>query len=248
MCKALSVGRFLASDPQLHAKSARLRRPYRRAFGALLASARLMLSSPFDLRSRHALVTGCGSSGGIGFSVARLLGRLGASVSITSTTERIHERAGELGEGTFAHVADLSDRRQAFELAGAAREAHGPIHILVNAAGMVQTGMSASRRRPSSSSLQSALDRQLDITLKTAFHMTQAVLPGMLERRHGRVVMGALVGHRAVGDGAGVRGVRDGEGSHGRADADDRDRERSPRRHRELGRPGLDRDGLVRAR
>jgi 3-oxoacyl-[acyl-carrier protein] reductase len=34
-----------------------------------------------------------------------------------------------------------------------------------------------------------ALDHQLEITLKTAFHVTQAVLPEMGERRHGRVVM-----------------------------------------------------------
>ena len=32
-------------------------------------------------------------------------------------------------------------------------------------------------------------DRQLDITLRTAFHLTQAVLPGMVERRYGRIVM-----------------------------------------------------------
>jgi 3-oxoacyl-[acyl-carrier protein] reductase len=33
------------------------------------------------------------------------------------------------------------------------------------------------------------LERQLGISLKTAFHLTQAVLPGMVERAHGRVVM-----------------------------------------------------------
>jgi 3-oxoacyl-[acyl-carrier protein] reductase len=148
-----------------------------------------MLPSPFDLRSRHALVTGCGSSEGIGFAVARLLRRLGASLSITSTTERIHERAAELGEGTFAHVADLADRRQAFELADAAREAQGPVDIVVNAAGMVQTGVSAAPEAPFVELAEHVLDRQLDITLKTAFHSTQAVLPGMVERRHGRVVM-----------------------------------------------------------
>ena len=43
-------------------------------------------------------------------------------------------------------------------------------------------------------------DRQLDITLRTAFHLTQAVLPGMVERRYGRIVMVSSVtgplGHR----------------------------------------------------
>jgi 3-oxoacyl-[acyl-carrier protein] reductase len=147
-----------------------------------------MSPQPFALQSRHALVTGCGSTNGIGFASARLLGRLGARVSITSTTDRIHERATELGAETFAVVADLTDRSEAFAVAAAARDAHGPIEILVNAAGMVQTGVPA----VSASFVDlepDVLDRQWEITLKTAFHMTQAVLPGMIERRQGRIVM-----------------------------------------------------------
>jgi 3-oxoacyl-[acyl-carrier protein] reductase len=143
---------------------------------------------PFALASRHALVTGCGSENGIGFASARLLARLGARVSITSTTDRIHQRAAELGAETFAVVADLTDRSAAQAVAGAAREAHGPIEILVNAAGMVQTGVPA----VSASFVDldpATLDRQWEITLKTAFHLTQAALPEMIERRHGRIVM-----------------------------------------------------------
>jgi 3-oxoacyl-[acyl-carrier protein] reductase len=147
-----------------------------------------MSPQPFSLESRHALVTGCGSAQGIGFASARLLARLGARVSITSTTDRIHVRAAEAGAGMFAVVADLTDRSQALAVAAAARGAHGPIDILVNAAGMVQTDLPAAGA--SFVELESELlDRQLDITLKTAFHMTQAVLPEMVERRHGRIVM-----------------------------------------------------------
>jgi 3-oxoacyl-[acyl-carrier protein] reductase len=147
-----------------------------------------MSPQPFSLESRHALVTGCGSAQGIGFASARLLARLGARVSITSTTDRIHARATETGAGMFAVVADLTDRLQALAVAAAARDAHGPIDTLVNAAGMVQTDLPA----VSSSFVElepQLLDRQLDITLKTAFHMTQAVLPEMVRRRHGRIVM-----------------------------------------------------------
>jgi 3-oxoacyl-[acyl-carrier protein] reductase len=141
---------------------------------------------PFSLESRHALVTGCGSPQGIGFASARLLAELGARVSITSTTDRIHARATELG--AFGVVADLTDSSQARAVAAAARGAHGPIDILVNAAGMVQTGVAADTA-PFVSLDSAALDLQLEITLKTAFHMTQAVLPEMVERRHGRIVM-----------------------------------------------------------
>lgn len=147
-----------------------------------------MPPKPFDLTSRHALVTGCGSLHGIGFATARLLATLGARVSITSTTERIRERAADLGEGTFARTADLSDRAQALALAAAARDAQGTVDILVNAAGMVQSGR-AEPAAPFAELPPAALDRQLEITLKTAFHLTQAVLPDMVARRHGRVVM-----------------------------------------------------------
>jgi 3-oxoacyl-[acyl-carrier protein] reductase len=132
-------------------------------------------------------VTGCGSAEGIGFATARLLGRLGARVAITSTTGRIHERAAEL-DGAFAHVADLTDRAQAAALAAAARAAQGPVDVLVNNAGMVQTG-SPGGGAPVAELAPEVLQRQLEITLKTAFHLTQAVLPEMVEREYGRVVM-----------------------------------------------------------
>ena len=148
-----------------------------------------MPPGPFNLGARHALVTGCGSAEGIGFACARLLRSLGARVSITSTTERIHVRGAELGDDTFAYVADLTDRAQALALVAAAREAHGPVDIVVNSAGMVQSGVAASPETPFASLPLDVLDRQLDITLRTAFHVTQAVLPDMVERRHGRVVM-----------------------------------------------------------
>jgi 3-oxoacyl-[acyl-carrier protein] reductase len=142
---------------------------------------------PFELTGRRALVTGSGSPRGIGFAAARLLARLGASLVITSTTTRIEERAAELraeGVDCQGRVADLTDRELSFVLAAEA----GAVDILVNAAGMVQTGV-ASESAPFLQLAPEALQQQLEITLKTAFHLTQAVLPGMVERRHGRIVM-----------------------------------------------------------
>lgn len=146
--------------------------------------------SPFDLAGRNALVTGCGSADGIGFAAARLLARLGARVAITSTTDRIEARAAELaaeGAAVSAHVADLTDREQAFDLVAAARAAHGPVDVLVTAAGMVQTGTEAVSA-PFGELRPEELRRELAITLETAFHVTQAALPEMVERRYGRIV------------------------------------------------------------
>jgi 3-oxoacyl-[acyl-carrier protein] reductase len=146
-----------------------------------------MPPNPFDFTGRAALVTGCGSESGIGFASARLLARLGARVAITSTTERIETRAEELraeSAEVSAHVADLTDRKQAVALA----EATGAVDILVNAAGMVQTGVEVAFP-PFRELAPEELRRHLDITLMTAFHTTQAVLPGMVERGYGRIVM-----------------------------------------------------------
>ena len=151
-----------------------------------------MLADPFDFSGRSALITGCGSAAGIGFATARLLVGLGAAVAVTSTTaERVEARAAELrvmGTAVTAHVADLTDRRQAFELVASARAAHGRIDVLVNAAGMVQTGTKARGNR---FALMGPEDwrRELDLNLNIAFHTTQAALPGMVEQGYGRVVM-----------------------------------------------------------
>jgi 3-oxoacyl-[acyl-carrier protein] reductase len=151
-----------------------------------------MTRRPFDLSARHALVTGCGSAEGIGFAAARLLARLGAAVTITSTTrDRIEARADELrsaGARVAAYVADLTVRELAFELAAAARREHGPVDVLVNAAGMVQTGQEQVGGRFAELE-PDEFQRSLEITLKTAFHTTQAVLTEMHERGYGRIVM-----------------------------------------------------------
>jgi 3-oxoacyl-[acyl-carrier protein] reductase len=146
-----------------------------------------MARNPFDFAGRAALVTGCGSEAGIGFASARLLASLGAQVAITSTTDRIEARAEELrteGAAVSARVADLTDRAQAFALA----EAAGEVDILVNSAGMVQTGVEIAFPRFRELAPEE-LQRHLDITLVTAFHTTQAILPGMVARGYGRIVM-----------------------------------------------------------
>ncbi len=60
-----------------------------------------------------------------------------------------------------------------------------------------------------------ALDHQLEITLKTAFHVTQAVLPGMVSRGRGRIVMvssvtGPLVTAPGSAAYAAAKGAMDG--------------------------------------
>lgn len=150
-----------------------------------------MPRDPFDFDQRNALITGCGSAAGIGFAAARLLARQGARIAITATTGRIEERAAELeaeGGAVSTHVADLTDRRQAFDLVAAAEAATGPLDILVHAAGMVQTGSEAPGARFAELRPE-VWQRSFDLNLNTAFHTAQAVLPGMVQRGYGRIVL-----------------------------------------------------------
>jgi 3-oxoacyl-[acyl-carrier protein] reductase len=146
-----------------------------------------------------ALVTGAGAADGIGFATARLLRAAGARVAITATTGRIHDRRAELGEaGTFAMTADLTDSAAVKALVAATAKALGPIDILVNNAGMSQTGRSQ-KRASMAQVTDEAFDFQIAISLKSAFMVSRAVLPGMARRGYGRIihmssVTGPLVG------------------------------------------------------
>jgi len=137
-----------------------------------------------------AIITGAGSPGGIGFAIARRMHAAGIRVIITSTTERIHERARELdpaGKNVLSLTADLTVEAEVQQLVETALASAGQIHILVNNAGMVQLG-EAPLSKPLREMTYAEWQRQIAITLNTAFLMTRAVLPSMTARRYGRIV------------------------------------------------------------
>jgi 3-oxoacyl-[acyl-carrier protein] reductase len=145
----------------------------------------------FDLTDRVALVSGCGSEAGIGFASARLLSRLGAAVAITATTDRVNQRAAELRDSTdavTAHIADLTSPEQATRLVSEVEAEHGRLDILVNGAGIAQTG------RPAPTAGFATLTpadwkQDLEVNLMTAVYATQAAIQGMAKRGFGRIIM-----------------------------------------------------------
>ena len=145
-----------------------------------------------EARDRIALITGAGSPTGIGFATARVLGREGAALAIASTTDRIHERAAELtalGCEAAGFVADLTDRDQSRTMIAAVLEVFGRIDILVNNAGMVTVDMAEQSSGAFAELDDDTWDLDLAMNLGTAYNVTRAVLPGMLDRGWGRVVM-----------------------------------------------------------
>ena len=142
------------------------------------------------VKDRVALITGAGSTEGIGFATARLLYLAGAKIAITSTTDRINERRDEIERtalNVFSRTADLTDSTAVNTLIEQIENELGPIEIVINNAGMVQIG-----RDYSSTLFHEVSDEQwhygIDINLTSAFMVTRAVLPGMMERNYGRII------------------------------------------------------------
>jgi 3-oxoacyl-[acyl-carrier protein] reductase len=145
-----------------------------------------------NFSGKVALITGAGSPQGIGFATARLLAQQGAKIAITSTTERIEERARELtadGADVFAFPADLRDHTRTQVLVQEVLARYGRIEILVNNAGMTQVGgPTETTSLPMAELPEADWDYSIAINLKTAFNVTKAVLPFMLKANYGRIV------------------------------------------------------------
>lgn len=146
--------------------------------------------SAWDLTGRTALVTGAGSATGIGFAAARMLGELGARVVLTATTERVHDRAGELralGIEASGIVCTLDTEAGALLLAEALGAGDLSPTILVNNAGMVAVG-DAGMLHGDVTTSPAEWDRGLAINLSTAFHATRTVVGFMRAADWGRIV------------------------------------------------------------
>lgn len=143
-----------------------------------------------QMNEQTALITGVGSAEGIGFAIARKLHSAGVSVAITSTTDRVHLRARELdpaGIRVFPFIADLTVESEVQKLVDSALARAGRIDVLVNNAGMAQTGRPTDSKRLLETSF-AEWQNQIAISLHTAFLMTRAVLPGMALQKYGRIV------------------------------------------------------------
>jgi 3-oxoacyl-[acyl-carrier protein] reductase len=145
-----------------------------------------------NFSGRVALITGAGSPLGIGFASARLLVQQGAKIAITSTTDRINERAHELAKenaDVFALPADLRDHASTHKLIREVLTRYGRIDILVNNAGMTQvSNPDQTLSRTLAELSEEDWDYSIALNLKTTFNVTKAVLPSMLTANYGRIV------------------------------------------------------------
>lgn len=139
-----------------------------------------MTQSAGPLTGRHALVTG--ANRGIGEAIVRALAADGANVSLL-----VRDRAGgesvraSLPGRSFVVTADVTDEDAVRSACGLAEAELGPVHLLVNNAGYVETA-------PFARSDPALFARMLAVHLYGPLYCTQALLPGMLSAGFGRVV------------------------------------------------------------
>ena len=134
----------------------------------------------FELDGKAALVTG--ASGGIGAAIARVLHARGAKVALSGTRrDALDALAAELGDGAHVCPADLREPSAPDALVAAAEAACGPLHVLVNNAGLTRDGLAM---RMKDEDWQGVLD----VDLTAPFRLCRAALKGMVRRRAGRIV------------------------------------------------------------
>ena len=142
------------------------------------------------LDGQVALITGAGNGHGIGFAIARALAEDGATIVVSSTTDRIHDRVAELvADGLIATgvVADLMTPGAGERVVAAAVAAGGRLDICVNNAGMIALGMEGT-----STDVEGTTDSQwhdgLQRNLTTCFAVTRAAVAVMHRHGYGRIV------------------------------------------------------------
>lgn len=143
-----------------------------------------MSTNLFDLDGRTALVTG--GSKGIGKAIATVLHQAGAQVMIASRhRDELDAAAEEIAGGTggpvMRHVADMTERTQVRGLAEAAVTGLGRVDILVNNAG-------ANLPEPLHELTDASWDRIVELNLTSCALLSRALVPGMMQRRWGRII------------------------------------------------------------
>jgi 3-oxoacyl-[acyl-carrier protein] reductase len=170
-----------------------------------------MRNSVETLKGKLALVTG--GSRGIGAAAAVALARAGADVAInfrsrSEEAARVCVEIRRLGRRALPVQADVSQSNQVNKMVEQVGRELGAVDIVVNNAGMARQLKLEDIAEPD-------WEEHINVNLKSAFLVTQAVLPHMRAQRWGRIInisstaaqTGGLVGPHYAASKAGMLGL-----------------------------------------
>ena len=141
------------------------------------------IAKQFSLEGKVALVTG--ASHGIGMAIANALAAAGATICFNCSSESSKARALEAykqsGVDAHGYVCDVCDEEAVKALVAQIREEVGVIDILVNNAGII-------KRIPMLEMSAEDFRKVIDVDLNAPFIVSKAVIPGMIEKGHGKII------------------------------------------------------------
>ena len=146
------------------------------------------------LEGKVAIITG--ASKGIGEGIARVYAKYGAKLVLAARGEKVLEFAEELraeGYDAIGVRTDVSDRSSVANLVKCALDQYGTIDVLVNNAGVCVLGDLLS-------SSDDDRDKHIDINVKGVWNVTRAVMPIMMAKKSGKIVIMSSVTGDMVAD------------------------------------------------
>jgi len=137
----------------------------------------------FNLSGKNALITGSGQ--GLGLTIARGLGKAGASIALNDINEERLNKAVSIlskeGITVYGCLFDVTNKRQIQQKISILEKELGPIDILFNNAGIQKRG-------PLETFEESVWREVIDINLTGAFLTSQQVVKGMIARKSGKII------------------------------------------------------------
>jgi 2-deoxy-D-gluconate 3-dehydrogenase len=142
-----------------------------------------MVTSPFDLTGKVAIITG--GNGGIGLGMARGLANAGAAIVIAGRSEAKSKAAvaeiEKLGAKALAIVVDVTDKAAVEKMVATTETKFGRLDILINNAGI-------NIRNPVHILALDDWRSVIDTNLTSAFLCAQAAYPAMKKQGRGKII------------------------------------------------------------
>ncbi|MDD7738477.1 MAG: gluconate 5-dehydrogenase [Fusicatenibacter sp.] len=137
----------------------------------------------FSLEGKVALVTG--AAYGIGFAIAEAYAACGAKIAFNCRSQEHMDKAmaayQEKGIDARGFICDVTKEDEVQQMVAEIEKTLGTVDILVNNAGII-------KRIPMTEMKAEEFRQVIDIDLNAPFLVSKAVIPGMIEKGHGKII------------------------------------------------------------